>query len=255
MEEVQRLVNKVETDVGYLQSGCFDLASVSHFPNKVEGYVDGQIHLKRSQLKRQEQVTLMQLATFANPEFIRKQAMRMPVWNVANLLTAASLTKTELCLPRGILPILEQACQCNLEERFAAVSKMKVKFIGKLRAQQKKALEACLVEQLGIVCAKTGFGKTVLAVAVIAKRQVPTLVIVPTIKLAQQWCDSMLYFLQIESQPWIEKTATGRLVKKSSVEIISGRRNHPARLIDIVTVQKLARISSEKRQELFRHYG
>ena len=53
---------------------------------------------------------------------------------------------------------------------------LKVKFTGKLKNQQNKAVNALLGSTVGILEASTGFGKTITALALIAKRKVNTLI-------------------------------------------------------------------------------
>ena len=72
-------------------------------------------------------------------------------------------------------------------------------FSGILRDYQQKAVEVVAGRSFGVLEAGTGSGKTVMALALIAKRQQPTLIVVHTKELLYQWRDRIADFLGIES--------------------------------------------------------
>lgn len=65
--------------------------------------------------------------------------------------------------------------------------KFKPQFRGVLRPYQERALSGLMNRQRGLVDIATGGGKTVIALALMAKRPVHTFVIVPTIELVNEW--------------------------------------------------------------------
>jgi superfamily II DNA or RNA helicase len=77
------------------------------------------------------------------------------------------------------------------------LSPVKFKFAGTLRGYQQAAVNACLSRDFGIIEAPTGSGKTTMALGVIAARKQPTLVIVHTKELLNQWGDRIEQFLDI----------------------------------------------------------
>lgn len=72
-------------------------------------------------------------------------------------------------------------------------------FSGDLRPYQKEAFDAVVERDFGVVEAGTGSGKTVIALAVIAERSQPTLVLVHTKELLYQWSERVRNFLNIEA--------------------------------------------------------
>ncbi|NLX18155.1 MAG: DEAD/DEAH box helicase, partial [Desulfobulbus sp.] len=72
-------------------------------------------------------------------------------------------------------------------------------FSGELRQYQQKAVAAVLKHSFGVVEAATGSGKTVMALAVIAHRHQPTLVVVHSKELMYQWCSRIEQFLGVEA--------------------------------------------------------
>jgi superfamily II DNA or RNA helicase len=72
-------------------------------------------------------------------------------------------------------------------------------FSGQLRPYQQEAIQAISQRDFGVLEAGTGSGKTVIALAVIAQRQQPTLVLVHTKELLYQWAERAQAFLNIEA--------------------------------------------------------
>lgn len=72
-----------------------------------------------------------------------------------------------------------------------------VAFHGELRPEQKAALSALCGHDTGVLAAGTAFGKTVVAVAAIAKRRTNTLVLVNRRQLQGQWVAKLAAFLDI----------------------------------------------------------
>ncbi len=72
-------------------------------------------------------------------------------------------------------------------------------FLGELRPYQELALAKAAGRSFGVLEAGTGSGKTVMALALIAKRNQPSLVIVHTKELLYQWRDRIKEFLGCEA--------------------------------------------------------
>lgn len=257
LTEVQSFCDAIKQDMRLMtgENDKFNWSQLADFPRQIIGKIAGEIMINRAQLTRRQQLSLLGLATFANPEFIKKQRMRMPVWNTPSYLTAASIDNEFLRLPRGILQKLKQFSDCQLSVNFTKVPEIDVNFRGKLREEQQSSVKALRSHNLGIICAHTGFGKTVVGCYLIAKRHARTLVIVPTTNIAKQWQHSADKFLEIKNHPFVEKTPTGRIVKKQKTEMITGARDHPSHLVDIINIRKIARMNQQGRSELFQHYS
>jgi superfamily II DNA or RNA helicase len=145
--------------------------------------------------------TLKQCAVFSNPEFYKRQALRLSTIGTSRYICAAHIEKGYLILPRGclsdVITILSNL-QIKVEQsdkRFDGTSLNKIKFTGKLKNQQKKAVDALLENTNGVFVASTGFGKTVTGLALIAKRKVNTLILVHNRQLAEQWLERISVFL------------------------------------------------------------
>lgn len=256
LEEVNNFIKLISNDIGILQgtNTKLSLPISLRWPGVVNGFIAGEIFIERKNLTRREQLSLLSLATFNNPEFVKKQRMRMPVWDTPSILTAAKVDGEYLRLPRGVLNELQEHCQCHLSSKYTSTIKLNVDFAGALRPEQQDAVQRMSGRCLGMISAHTGFGKTVVGCALIAERKARTLIIVPTMNIAKQWQRASLLFLKIFSESAHEITKKGHLVKKKKVEIISGTRNHPSKLVDIVNIRKLIRLSSAERKRLYQDY-
>ncbi len=72
-------------------------------------------------------------------------------------------------------------------------------FLGELRPYQEEAISAIMRRDFGVLEAGTGSGKTIIALAVIARRRQPTLVLVHTKELLYQWVERARTFLGVEA--------------------------------------------------------
>jgi superfamily II DNA or RNA helicase len=75
------------------------------------------------------------------------------------------------------------------------LSSLNLKFLGQLRPYQEKAFQSIIMKDFGVLEALCGAGKTVIALKVIVKRQQPTLIIVHSVELLEQWQDRIKTFL------------------------------------------------------------
>ena len=123
---------------------------------------------------------------------------------------------TQLLEISGVTPTID-------DKRFDG-KKIKARFIGKLRPEQKEAAEQLLKHDTGVLAAATGFGKTVLAAYCIAKRKANTLVIVHRQELLEQWKDRLGSFLQVPPE---------------SIGQIGAGKRAPTGIIDIAMVRSL----------------
>jgi superfamily II DNA or RNA helicase len=132
-------------------------------------------------------------------------------------------------LPRGclgevvsLLESLEIAVEL-IDERFAGWP-INVKFHGQLSTEQKTVIAALLEHDTGVLSASTAFGKTVVAIKLIAKRNVNTLVLVHRKHLLDQWIVRLTDFLDIDAE---------------EVGQIRGGKRDPKGRIDVALIQSL----------------
>ncbi|MDO8669910.1 MAG: DEAD/DEAH box helicase, partial [Dehalococcoidia bacterium] len=139
----------------------------------------------------------------------------------------------------AVLDVLERHdITAELEDERHAGAPITASFRGELRRDQAAALETMLAQETGILCAPPGFGKTVTAAALIARRGVSTLVLVHRTGLLKQWQEQLFTFLD---------------VSKGDVGVIGGGKRKPSGHVDIAVMQSLSR--GEGQSELLDSYG
>ena len=108
---------------------------------------------------------------------------------------------SRLFFPRGFL---RQALDItgkdiSLQDDRRVLPEINFKFTGELRPYQDQALQAILKKDFGVLEALMGSGKTVIALAAIAARKQPTLILVHNKELLYQWRDRIKEFLGIKA--------------------------------------------------------
>ncbi|MEB3307365.1 MAG: DEAD/DEAH box helicase family protein, partial [Cyanobacteriota bacterium] len=170
-------------------------------------------------------------AAFANPAFYKAQAMRLSVWNTPRVIGCAENFPQHIALPRGCLEAVqnlleEQGIQADLVDERQSGSVLNLTFTGQLREDQNDAVSAMLRHDIGVLQAPTAFGKTVVAAAITARRNVNTLVLVHRAELLRQWQERLQTFLDAAPE------AIGR---------IGGGKAKPSGRLDIALIQSLVR--------------
>ncbi len=101
-------------------------------------------------------------------------------------------------------------------------------FGGELRPYQEEAVAIASAKSFGVIEAGTGSGKTVMALALIAKRCQPTLVVVHTKELLYQWQERTRQFLGLT--PGL--IGDGKFaVQPVTIAIVNSARKHVAELV------------------------
>jgi len=154
------------------------------------------LYFEKSELPQSLSNRLIRLAAFQNPEFYKAQAMRLSTWNKPRLIGCAENYPNHIALPRGCLDDALDLLNSNniahelIDDRING-DPIDVNFLGILRLDQESAVSAMLHHDHGVLCAPTAFGKTVSAAAIIARRNVPTLVLVHRKDLLVQWKEQL----------------------------------------------------------------
>jgi superfamily II DNA or RNA helicase len=141
------------------------------------------------------------------------------------------IVDSHISLPRGCLDDLERllaesGATVVSDDRRSDGSSITATFAGGLTTEQHAAVAALRRHETGVLVAPPGSGKTVIATALIAERAVSTLVLVATRTLVDQWRARLATFLDIEP---------------SMIGTIQGGRRKPGGIIDVATIQTLAR--------------
>jgi superfamily II DNA or RNA helicase len=164
---------------------------------------------------------LKKTSSFANPEFYKRQRMRMQTYPLSRFIFSGEIRASEILLPRGVLDevtkILTVAgAHVIIRDERIGRKKLKVDFSGELTQAQAEAVKRLRKSDIGILMAPPGSGKTVMACALIAERKVSTLVLVHRQPLLEQWRERVSTFLgippkEIGNLSGTKKKITGKL--------------------------------------------
>ncbi|MCP3922102.1 MAG: DEAD/DEAH box helicase [Desulfobacterales bacterium] len=140
--------------------------------------------------------------TLNNPKY--SDNIKMGRWNkgTPEKLTFYTIVGRNVEIPRGFMRPLINICkeentQFNIIDKRRALKKISYTFNGKLKDYQVDAVDIMLTKDFGTLNAPTGSGKTVMALYLIAKREQPSMIVVPTKELAYQWTQRIGTFLNI----------------------------------------------------------
>ena len=182
--------------------------------------------------------------------FYKQQAMRLSTYGHPPIISCAEETTDFLCLPRGceidLFTELEQyGVEVHLIDKTHCGRRIDVEFNGHLRDEQPLALEQLLHHDIGILSGTTAFGKTVVAIKLIAERKVNTLILVNRVSLLEQWQDRLSEFLIInETLPEMAITAGKKKGRKKKTRVIGqlgAGKKALSGIVDIAVMQSLIR--------------
>ena len=225
---------------------------MNDFPESIKIVKANMLFILKAGISQRALNQLKRLAAFKNPVFYKAQAMRMPINKnkIPRIISCSDETEDYLCLPRG--------CEADLKAFFAELKiepefinetnhgkSIDVEFSGSLRDEQPRALNELLKHDTGVLSGTTAFGKTVVAINLIAERKVNTLIIVDKVSLVTQWKKRLTEFLTInETLPdVIEVKTRGRKKVNSTIGQLGAGKDNLSGIIDIAVMQSLNRLA------------
>ncbi|KUG05094.1 hypothetical protein ASZ90_017477 [hydrocarbon metagenome] len=230
------------------------------FPKDIKIIKANMLYFDKSGVSQRALNQLKRLAAFKNPEFFKAQAMRLPTYDKPRVISCADETREYLCLPRGceadLLAILNNlGVDANWIDKTNSGRNIDVEFNGSLRDEQPLAINELLKYDNGVLSGTTAFGKTVVAIKLIAERKVNTLILVDKVNLVSQWKKRLTEFLSInESLPKTsEEKKRGRKKNKNVIGQIGAGKDNLSGIIDIAIMQSLNRMGEVK--ECVKNYG
>jgi hypothetical protein len=200
-------------------------------PKTIEVVLGNQIYIEKNALPPALRNRLIRLAAFQNPEFYRAQAMRRPTYDKPRIMHCCEDFPKYIGLPRGCLEEVEELLHSLdiktqlIDKRFAGIP-IECQFMGVLRPEQELAAVEMLKHDTGVLSATTAFGKTVIAIYLLSKRGVNTLILVHRRQLLDQWAARLKQFLDLDP--------------KQIGQIGSGKHK-PTKAIDIALIQSLSK--------------
>lgn len=200
-------------------------------PARLEAVLGGQVFIERQGLPPTLINRLRRIAAFQNPDFYAAQAMRLSTYGKPRIIDRSEDHARFLALPRGcadeaIALLRRYGIWVEVIDKRKSGQAIACRFVGELDTEQRRACGELLRHDAGVLAAPTGFGKTVLAAAMIAARGVNTLVVVHRRHLLDQWREQLATFLELP---------------EGALGEIRGGRRRATRQVDLAVLQSLVR--------------
>jgi len=217
--------------------------NIIDIPSEINILLSNGIYIDATLLPNELLNLIKRTAILNNPDYYKRQALRLSVYKIPKIINCYNEEGTYLVLPRGLL---QEICsifeankvKVNIQDKRVLGINIDVVFKGILYDYQQNAIGAILKHDNGILWASTAFGKTVVAINIIATRNVNTLIIVNSIQLLEQWEAKLKIFLEIS---------------KDSIGRLGGGKKKTSNIIDIATMQTLNK--NNDLDEILNNYG
>ncbi|MBI5098546.1 MAG: DEAD/DEAH box helicase family protein [Nitrospirae bacterium] len=212
-------------------------------PSVINAVLATRVYIKKDGLPSPLLNKIKRLAAFQNPEFYKKQSMRLSTALTPRVICCAEELQNYITIPRGCVEGLSELCSVNqmtlnIQDKRVNGNAGQFTFTGDLTETQEKSCRELLKHATGTFVAPPGIGKTVIGIKLIAARGVNTLVLVHRKPLLEQWCTQIATFLNIPV---------------GSIGQIGGGKNKATNAIDVAMIQSL-----DKKEEVdhrIRNYG
>ncbi len=174
---------------------------------------------------------IKRLAAFQNPEFYKRQNMRLSTALTPRVITCAEEFTEHIAIPRGCQEALatllnEHNSELSIDDKRIKGEPIDMDFTGELTFIQRQAVDELLKHDIGVFVAPPGMGKTVVGVYLAAKRDCNTLILVHRQPLLDQWVAQLSLFSGLEA--------------KDIGQIVGGKYK-PNGKLDVAMLQSLVR--------------
>lgn len=212
-------------------------------PERVHAVLAQRLFVDKADLPSPLLNQIKRLAAFQNPEFYKKQNMRLSTALTPRVISCAAEFSGHIALPRGckneLVALLKHyGSKLVIDDQRNSGEPLNVRFSGKLTTIQKQAANTLCKYETGVFVAPPGIGKTVIGTWLIAERQCNTLVLVHRQPLLDQWIEQLALFLELDIKD------IGR---------IGGGKRKPNGRLDVAMIQSLVR--KENVSDLVANYG
>ena len=166
-----------------------------------------------------------------NPIFYDKKAKGFSTWDTPKMIYCLNSKGGNYIIPRGFLKnikryLFQNSMPFQIEDKSIKTPNRAFRCRFKIYNYQKKALHEILKNNVGILEAPPGYGKTIIALASLIYRKQRVLIIVHTKELLAQW---------------IQKIGDVLGIEKGDVGIIGGGKEKIGKKITVATYQSLVR--------------
>lgn len=247
---------KDEDALGLLPKNILKNLKINHqdFPNHLSIIKNNEIVVSKAGMSNKVIKFLYRLGSVANPEYYELMKRRQMVYTYGNIKYPRVKRlyledESFIYLPRGcednLIKVLKYLrVDYSIEDKQVAGDIITTSFLGKLKEEQKRALNELMKYDNGLFVAPPAFGKTVVAIALVSKLNVNTLIVVPKLSLVEQWRERLDTFLSIGYTDYKkEKDKYGTYI---------GSKKKLTNYIDIASIDSL---TSTDGKEILKNYG
>ena len=213
-------------------SGCRRFVPVpGSLPARARAVLSQRLFVEKAGLPPAMLDQIKRLAAFQNPEFYKRQGMRLSTAATPRVISCAEDLPRHVALPRGCRPDLEDLLRQNgvaldVEDQRESGQTVEFRFHGRLTPLQRRATSALLGHEIGAFVAPPGVGKTVVGTYLVAERACSTLILVHRRPLLDQWVAQLSLFLGIDAR---------------EIGQVGGGKSSPNGRLDVAMMQSLLR--------------
>jgi superfamily II DNA or RNA helicase len=192
-------------------------------PERISGVLAQRVFCQKEGLSSQLLNQIKRLAAFQNPEFYKKQSMRLPTALTPRVISCAEDLPQHVALPRGCVAELEAlirriGVKLDIKDERVSGDPLRLRFFGTLTLLQEQAARALLAHDFGVLVAPPGVGKTVIGTYLVAMRACSTLVLVHRRPLLDQWRAQLGLFLGLEPKE-VGQVGAGKVKLTGRVDV------------------------------------
>jgi len=212
-------------------------------PKKVTAVLAQRIFVEKKGLPAPLINRIKRLAAFQNPEFYKKQKMRLSTHSTPRVIACFDELPEHVALPRGCHDALEtllseHGIASHFDDKREAGATTAFTFHGTLSDVQQQTVDELMRHDIGIFVAPPGSGKTVVGAWLAAARNCSTLVLVHRKPLLDQWVAQLSRFLDLPPK---------------SIGTIGSGKSKATGVLDVAMMQSLVR--KEEVADLVADYG
>jgi len=207
------------------------IAIAGPLPSIVRAVLAQRLFVEKTGLPSALLNQIKRLAAFQNPEFYKKQSMRLSTALTPRVISCSEEFPEHIALPRGCATDLgnllgQHGISLEVDDQRTVGTALDVRFEGQLTDSQLSAVRVLSAHDTGVFVAPPGVGKTVVGAYLVAERARNALILVHRQQLLDQWVAQLSLFLGID------RPAIGR---------IGGGRRNPNGRLDVAMLQSLVR--------------
>jgi superfamily II DNA or RNA helicase len=212
-------------------------------PKQIRSTLGATISLEKSGIPPWMLSQIKHLASFHNPKFYERQKLRLSTFQIPRFVRCYEEDIYHIHLPRGILETIREVArdagsELSIIDQRPAHGNLSLQFLGSLTLSQERTVQNLLTHEMGVLVAPPGAGKTVMGCFVVAKRNLPTLILAHRKPILEQWRMRLIEFLNLSSQ---------------EIGQVGGGKRRRSGIVDLAMIQSLKSITDL--EGFFGNYG